>query len=104
MNAKLSQYADDGTLFLSDEFQIQAAIKGIMNLQNYLERAVGMFLGIDKNRTVSVCGIQFSCAPIKCLGIYVGYDRRLCEEINWQDKLDSIPRLLRSWKGWKITV
>ena len=46
----------------------------------------------DKNRTGRVCGIQLSGDPIKGLGIYVGYDRRLCEESNWQDKLDSISR------------
>ncbi len=107
---KISQYADDGTLFLSDELQIEAAIKAIDEFAELsgtrlnISKTVRMFLGIDKNRTGSVCGIHFPGSPIKCLGIYVGYDRRLCEESNWQNKLDSVSRLLRSWKVRKITL
>ena len=46
--------------------------------------------------------MKFSESPVKCLGIYVGYDNEKCEKLNWNNKI--IKRKLLSGYGKNMTV
>lgn len=111
VEVKLSQYADDGIMFLNDEDQIYKAISiinefGILSgLKLNRNKSIGLYLGTDKyNRDKVIHGINITEEPQKCLGIYVGYNRKTCDERNWTEKLNNIEILLETWKQRQLTL
>ena len=73
---KLSQYADDSTLMLSDMKSIKHALLTIENFCNFSgmklnrDKTEGIWLGPFRNNPQYYEGIKFTCGAIKCLGIY----------------------------------
>ena len=103
---KISQYADDGTLLLFDEHQLNAAINEIRYFIEVagpklnVNKTIGMFLGRNiKNEDGIIEGILFTNKPIKCLGIYVGRNIEECERLNWENKAEQIKQRLIKWEN-----
>ena len=90
---KLSQYADDCTVFLKNKENIKELLAEIKHFTD----AAGLELNINKTISIDLTekdeqtdydylGIHFTSKPVKCLGIYVGKSDRACEELNWTKK------------------
>ena len=90
---KLSQYADDCTVFLKNK----ANIKELLAEIQYFTEAAGLELNINKTIGIDLTetdeqtdydylGIHFTSKPVKCLGIYVGKNDRECQDLNWSKK------------------
>jgi len=80
--AKISQLADDTTLFLRDSVSIINVIEEIerfgrvsgMRLNVQKKKTTGVWLGKWQNRTDSIGGVTWTSDMVKALGIYFGHD------------------------------
>ncbi len=107
---KISQYADDSYLFLSDILSIEESIKTINTFtilagpKLNVKKTEGIWLGANKQLPKSVHGIVFTDRPLKCLGLYVGHDKDECYKKNWIDKLNKIEKTLDIWKRRQLSI
>ena len=103
---KCFQYADDISLFLLNEYQIEKALKIIENFGNVAgpilnrSKTEGILLGClkDKENILEMTNIKWTKDPVRCLGIYIGNDKERCDYFNWSEKLTKIQSELHSWK------
>ena len=107
---KVSQYADDTTLLLSNVESIDYALLDINSFCNLsgmkmnIEKTEGLWLGTLKTLPNVYNGIDFSKKIIKCLGIYFGHDKIECQKLNWESKLKKAENSLHVWKSRKLTL
>ncbi|MEW8547309.1 MAG: reverse transcriptase family protein, partial [Candidatus Thiodiazotropha sp.] len=110
MESKISQYADDSTLTLSDLDSITNCIREIKSfcavsgLKLNINKSVGIWLGTLRGHALIYEGIQFTNDPVKCLGIYVGHNQAENYILNWTSKVKKIKDLLNSWKCRNLTI
>ena len=109
-NFKLSQYADDTTLMLSNIESIKNAVHIISSfscmsgLKLNIDKCEGMWIG-RKRDFVPVCeGIHFTEDPLKCLGIYIGGNNETRYDLNWKKKLEQFDQVLERWKNRNLTI
>ena len=88
---KISQFADDCTLFLADSEQIILALEIVNNFTNVagprlnITKSEGMWIGSLRNNTEKPAGIAWP-SVIRYLGIYIGKDENKCYYLNWLNK------------------
>ncbi len=107
---KLSQYADDTTLILSNIQSVTTALHIITEFSKYsglklnLDKCEAVGLGQLKNYNGIFAGIRFTQDPIKCIGIFVGHNKDKCNSMNWDDKISKFEKQLNHWKMRKLTL
>ncbi len=108
---KISQYADDSYLLLSEIESIHEAIQTINEFSSLagpklnIAKTKGIWLGPYKGQYPNeVYGITFIETPLRVLGIYIGHDKAACYKKNWVDKLECIDKLLERWKQRGLTI
>ncbi len=103
---KISQYADDGHIFLSDINSLENAIEAI----NVFSKVAGPKLNIDKCEIIplrkEVINFQnMRCVKnARCLGVWVGKEKSTNEEKNWNEKLCKLKTCLQVWKTRNLTI
>ncbi|RUA07247.1 MAG: hypothetical protein DSY43_00290 [Gammaproteobacteria bacterium] len=91
---KLCQYADDTTCFLEDSESIKNLLsllekfKIISGLEPNIDKTEAMWIGSMKSDTYHPFGLKWTTSPILALGIYFGYDQKLCDKLNFHEKLN----------------
>ena len=107
---KTSQYADDTTLFLSDEDSILA-------LKELLEK-FGRISGLIVNQTKTQCtglgakasenkivhGFKIAPNPVKVLGIWFAHDTKVMQDLNVGGKFEKMKNILNSWHARGLTI
>ena len=93
---KLSQYADDTTVLLSDA----QSLSKLFDLLSLFERCSGLklnqtksgmlWLGSMRNRKDTIHDLQLSGEPVYALGVHFTYDLEVSEKKNFFDKLGSL--------------
>ncbi len=109
---KILQYADDGVLFFNNLKEMQRGIKLINKFGKLagttlnLSKCEGLWLGRRKNEQLrcSLFGIKWPVDPIRCLGIFIGHDKKRIYELNWSQKIDAFKKVLDNWKCRKLTL
>jgi len=107
LEIKVTQYADDTTLFLDDPNHAVSAIEYLNNFSKvsglYLnkDKTEGIKLGKDKN-------VFFNneinwVTNIKYLGIMLGHDHESNDTFNWKEKLSKIKSTIQVWKTRDLT-
>ena len=106
---KASQYADDTTVFLKDEYQVLpvletiAEFSAVAGLSLNIEKTEAMWLGSFKHRKDRL--FNFNWPPvIRYLGIYIGYDETETYKRNWEDKLELFQKTLDCWRTRELTL
>ena len=90
---KVTQYADDCTLFLAGLNNIPEALAQInkftkvSGLKLNIEKTEGMNVGTQRPVNDKIYNIKFVNKSIKFLGIYVGENETACNEENWNEKI-----------------
>ena len=108
---KLSCYADDLCLFVEGVNDITCAMQvfrdfeTVSSLQVNYQKSEAMYLGSLRNTCSNIkpCGIQWTKC-VKILGIYFSYDDAEMIDLNYNDKLKSLARVLNMWKMRDLTV
>ena len=107
---KVTQYADDCTLFLAGLNNIPEALAQInkftkvSGLKLNIEKTEGMNVGTQRPVNDKIYNIKFVNKSIKFLGIYVGENETACNEENWNEKILKIEKILASWKHRDLTI
>ncbi|VDI81457.1 blast:Transposon TX1 uncharacterized 149 kDa protein [Mytilus galloprovincialis] len=93
-NLKISQLADDTTLFLKSKNEIIAALNVIeifgtfSGLKLNKNKTEGIWIGKLKNCKDKVDNIKFTDKPVKVLGLYFGTNKAECAKLNWENKFE----------------
>ena len=108
---KISQYADDLTLILSDLQSVSSSINTIKQFSKVagpklnLDKTEGLLIGNLKNSNIEeYMGISITNRLTKVLGIYIGNTQIQCEELNWNEKLNKIQNILNLWIKRNLTI
>ncbi len=109
---KFIQYADDGIMYIKNETEFQHGIHAITvfskvsGLELNMEKCEGLWIGSDshRQRSCNLFGIKWPTKPIKCLGIYVGHDKQMCNQLNWYKKIAKLEKVLNVWKQRELTL
>ena len=56
------------------------------------------------NNRILLEGIKFSNGPLRCLGIYTGTDKDMCEKKKWENKLHEINNILSIWSSRNLNL
>ena len=97
---KLTQYADDLRLLLSDMDSINEALSALDEFGKYSglrinhEKTIGMLLGSWKDRHNLPLNIKWTKEPIRLLGIYISNNPNEPVMANFQSKLEALLRQL----------
>ena len=100
---KISQLADDTTLFCNskedvlkamNEIEIFGSFSGLLLNRNKTE---GVWIGKLKNCKYKIAGINWADKPIKSLGIYFGNNNEESQNLNWENKIKKMNKLFCAW-------
>ncbi len=93
---KLSQLADDTTLFLKDEKSLQRSLKVIEHFGNSsglklnTEKSEAFWIGSDIDNMNKPFKLKWTKNYIKCLGVYCGPDSEGAIMLNFEKKINKI--------------
>ena len=107
---KISQLADDTTLFCSskddvsnamNEIEIFGSFSGLKLNRNKTE---GLWVGKLKHSKDKFFDINWTDKPVKALGVYFGHNKNECEKLNWEPKIEKMQTLIKAWEKRKLTM
>ena len=107
---KITQLADDTTLFLKKESDIISALKILKTFGNCSglklneNKTEGMWIGKNKFDKNPVGGISWPDRPIKALGVYFGHNKEECINLNWENKLTACQHIIDNWSKRTLTL
>ena len=107
---KLLQYADDTIAILSDTdsaktlFKLLDLFHNVSGLKINSSKTEGMWIGSLKGSKEEPFGIEWPKIPIKALGMYFTYDRKLLKEKNFIERLVSIKKLINICSSRGLSV
>ena len=105
---KISQYADDATVFVRDEASIKAMVNVLTKysemsgLKLNVNKSKLMWIGSERRRTASVCGIP-AVIRLKILGVYFSATED-CQMDNLEPILKSIKVTINMWQQRSLSI
>ena len=105
---KISQYADDTTLFLRDSASISSVMKVLTDFKNVsgleinVQKCSIMWLGPSRVRRDSICGIDAQ-TKVKILGVWFSATEP-CNEDNVAPVISRIRSTVNSWSQRSLTI
>ena len=109
---KLSQFADDTTLFNADIESLQRALKIVGDFG----RIAGLFLNVKKKKTKALwlgkwknnrnkpLDLIWFHSPVKILGIYFSYNIKENNKLNFDKKIQKLQTKLDMWSSRDLTM
>jgi hypothetical protein len=107
---KISQLADNTTLYFNSKNDISVAMNEIEIFGNFSglminrNKTEGLWIGKLKHSKVKEENIKWTNKPIKTLGIYYGHDYIECEKLNWGKKIENMNSLFLSWSKRNLSI
>ena len=107
---KLTQYADDTTVFLRDVqslnnlFNLLAQFANCSGLRVNQSKSELLWLGSLRNRKDTLLNLRSSEEPIYALGVHFSYEENLADKKNFFDRLDPLRRILNIWSSRDISI
>ena len=96
---KLSQFADDINLFCADVASAEQALKTMSAFRNFSglvlngEKTKAFWLGEWLNNRTKPLGMKWINTPAKLLGIYVSYDEKGNNQMNFNLKVQKLRQI-----------
>ena len=103
---KISQYADDAHVLLQDKNSLANTIHMIQTFS----QVAGPKLNLEKCEILpllmeTVSDVNVNCVKnARCLGIWVGKDKKINDERNWLEKIEKLKTSLHIWKTRNLTL
>ncbi len=110
---KITQLADDTTLFLKD----QASIKNLICVMDRFYESSGLRLnrqkcevyllgncGLSNNPPDTICGMKCIVDGFKALGIYFSLNKNRVIETNFKQKLEKCKTMMNVWAQYNLTL
>ena len=107
---KLLQYADDTTAVLSDLnsarilFQQLELFKILSGLEVNSSKTEGFWIGSLKDNDLKPFGIKWPIEPIKALGVFFTYDKKLLYEKKFKNRVDNMKKLVNIWSARGVFI
>ena len=108
---KITQYADDTTLFLNNKDELCTVLNVLHEFGQVAgtkltrEKCKALWLGTNKKlqNGCNILGVKWP-KTIRSLGIFLGLDKILNEQLNWHDKIDKSNTLLTTWSNRDLSL
>ena len=107
---KLSQFADDTNLFCADLISVENALKTVgdfgrlAGLKLNIKKSKAIWLGKwEKNKSYPL-QLKWLHSPVRLLGIYVSYDEKGNNELNFNLKIRKLQTKLDMWRSRDLTL
>ena len=111
IEVKSVQHADDLTVSVKNELSLIETLRTVDTFCNHagsikmnISKTECLLLGPLKGQFEQLKNIKVVKHSIKCLGIYIGYNKRECYVNNWMKIYHQIEKLFESWKRRKLTI
>ena len=113
VQVKIQLYADDNTLFPSDQDDIHQMLKVVNDFSRFsglhlnMEKTDAMWIGKSRASLSKVGDIKWHLgrSMLKILGVYFSnYDRASNLELNWSKRIDNIIRIIKSWDKRNLSI
>ncbi len=107
---KTSMYEDDTSLLLSNLDSLKTAIDTIEQFSQVAgpklnkDKTEGILLGPLKDTINEIYGIKFTNKAVRCLGIYVGHDKKQSHEKNWTERINKMMKVFERWGNRHLTL
>ena len=107
---KISQYADDTTVFVRDLDSVTSLLRVLNDFKEYsgLEintaKMEAMWLGEWKDRTDEPFGFKWPKEPINALGIFFSYNQECANRLNFGEKILNLEKTLNTWQRRNLTL
>lgn len=107
---KLSQFADDTTLFNSNYNSVEKAITILDNFDDVSglklnpSKSRALWLGSRRHRKDKPFGFQWPEEPIFTMGIFISYDEKENEKYNFMLKLQKLNTIHDIWNCRSLTL
>ena len=107
---KLSQYADDTTVFCHDETSLKKALDIIQTFESCsglkvnTSKSEAIWLGKDAERRDKPFNLLWPDKPVTALGITFSYDKKSCEQENFTNKITKIQKLFNIWSQRELSL
>jgi hypothetical protein len=107
---KISQYADDTVLYLSNENSLKAIFQTLdlfskcSGLKANRDKCEALWIGASSNYRHKPLGIKWPSTPIRSLGINIQNDYAKVISENFNNSLQKIENLLKLWCLRKMTI
>ena len=102
---KISQFADDTTLFLRNLNSVQNSITSvdqfgdISGLSLNVEKTKALWLGPWRFKSSKPFGLKWTTDPVRALGIFISYDVKENNKKNIDRKVDNMTTKLDIWRA-----
>ena len=107
---KLSQLADDTTVFVSSKEEVSLSLNlieifgSLSGLKLNRNKTEGIWLGKLKSCRDKFENIKWNRGPVKCLGVYFGYDKDECKKMNMEKQFIKSEKIIHSWSKKHLTM
>ncbi len=111
-NIKITQYADDATLFIQNTNEMKEVIRclnlfgRVSGTKLNLMKCEGLWLGASKHRqhNCTMFNMRWPTEPIRYLGIFIGHDTAKCNKLNFENKLLQIDDTIQHLQKRNLTL
>ena len=106
--SKVSQYADDTTLILADDYSITRSFDIINTFERgsgsrlNTQKTEGLWIGSAAGKLTGPINITWTTGKLKILGVYFGTSN--VEHANWGDRITKLEKRLNLWKSRTLSL
>ena len=107
---KISQMADDTTLFLANKRDVSLALNvieifgSLSGLKLNRSKTEGIWLGRLKHCKEKIENVNWTKSIVKSLGIYFGINKKECDKLNIESVIEKSENIVLSWKKRNLTM
>ena len=107
---KISQYADDTTVFVRDLDSVTSQLKVLNDFKEHsgLEinttKTEAMWLVEWKDRTDEPFGFKWPKEPVSALGVFFSYNQESANRLNFGEKILNLQKTLNTWQRRNLTL
>ena len=107
---KISQYADDTTVFVRDLDSVTSLLKVLNDFKEHsgLEinttKTEAMWLGEWKDRTDEPFGFKWPKEPVSALGVFFSYNQESANRLNFGKKILNLQKTMNTWQRRNLTL